>query len=753
MSIISSEVEIAFNVAVFDARARRHEYVTLEHLLLALLEESETVKIVEACGGDVASIKKSLNEFLSEISPMSDSPQSESPEPVDAFQRVIERAVLHLRSAEKTGPVSGGDILVSLFDEKESHAVYSLEKAGVTRYGVVKYISHGPILGDTGELFPEPGPQKGDDQQPADFSAPSRSPLEAFTVNLLDKASKGLIDPLIGREKELLRTALVLCRRRKNNPLFVGDSGVGKTALVEGLAMNIHKGDVPDGLKGAELYSLDMGALLAGTRYRGDFEARLKGVLGELKEKEKAILFIDEMHTIVGGGATSGGAMDTSNLLKPSLSSGEIRCIGSTTYQEYRSYIEKDRALARRFQRIDVDEPDIEESIKILGGLKKYYEQHHKVKYTGKAIRGAVELAARYINDRKLPDKAIDVIDEAGAFYTINPQQKGSAVIGLKAIEGIVAKMAKIPSKNISTSDKKQLESLAENLKAVVFGQDQAVEELDRAIKMSRSGLSHPDKPVGSFLFTGPTGVGKTEMARQLAVILGINFIRFDMSEYSERHTVSRLIGAPPGYVGFDQGGLLTDSINKNPYSVLLLDEIEKAHVDLFNILLQVMDHAALTDNNGKKSDFRNVIVIMTSNTGAKELAENSIGFRERDSGKGGIGKKAIKNTFSPEFINRLDSMVTFNRLTQQDMEKVVDKLVLELQKQLRDKKISLKLSAEARKMLAQKGYDPVYGARSLVRLVNTEVKKHLVEDILFGKLSKGGEVHITVVDGAIAFS
>jgi ATP-dependent Clp protease ATP-binding subunit ClpA len=630
--------------------------------------------------------------------------------------------------------------------------VYFLEQAGITRFEVVSYLAHGaPKVEDAGyDSFEE---DKEDIRPLREGVKPSGDPLDTFTVNLVNKASKGLIDPIIGREVELTRTVQTLCRRRKNNPLLVGEPGVGKTAIAEGLALKIYEGNVPEILKDAELYLLDMGALLAGTRYRGDFEQRLKCVVNSLKKKKHAILFIDEIHTIIGGGATSGGAMDASNLLKPFLASGELKCIGSTTFHEYRSYFEKDRALARRFQKIEIDEPTIEETFKILKGLKSYYEKHHNIKFTMPALRAAVELSAKYINERKLPDKAIDVIDEVGAAMRIRPERKKKSVVGINEIESVVATMARIPARNVSCSDKKQLESLDRDLKLKVFGQDKAIQALAGAIKLSRAGLSHPEKPIGSFLFTGPTGVGKTEVAKQLAEIMGVKFLRYDMSEYSERHTVSRLIGAPPGYVGFDQGGLLTEAINQNPYSVLLLDEIEKAHPDLFNILLQIMDHAALTDNNGKKADFRNVILIMTSNVGARELAKGNIGFSKEGDAKVGSNEEAIKNTFSPEFRNRLDGTIAFAQLDYKIMERIVDKFVVELESQLSDKKVCLHLTAEARRWLAKKGHDPVYGARPLGRLISEKIKQPLAEEILFGKLEKGGHVRIGLKGEEMTFS
>ena len=751
MSLISHEVEIAFNVASADARSRRHEFITLEHLLYALLHDAETAGIVEYCGGEPETIKNELNNFLNkEFTPLPEDNEVK-PEPTIAFQRTIQRAAIHLRSSEKDGQITGADLIVSLFDEPDSFAAYSLKKLGITRYHIVNYLAHGiPGTGEPGEILPDI--EKEEDGIPKEDKRPGKSPLDLFTVNLIEKAAKGEIDPIIGRTAELTRTIHTLCRRRKNNPLFVGDSGVGKTAIAEGLALRIFEGKVPDILKDAVIFSLDMGSLLAGTKYRGDFETRLKGVLKSLKKLKNTVLFIDEIHTIVGGGATSGGAMDASNLLKPSLASGELKCIGSTTYNDYRNYFEKDRALARRFQKIEVNEPSLDESIQILKGLKSHYEKFHNVRFTMSALRAAVELSAKYINDRKLPDKAIDVIDEVGASMKILPPYKQKTTIGTKEIEQIVAGIARIPAKTVSTSDKKHLKTLERDLKLQIFGQDKAIKALSSAIKLSRAGLSHPEKPIGSYLFTGPTGVGKTEVGKQLAHIMGVKFLRFDMSEYSERHTVSRLIGAPPGYVGFDQGGLLTEAVNQSPYSVLLLDEMEKAHPDLFNILLQVMDYATLTDNNGKKADFRNVILIMTSNVGARELARETIGFGKDESAKKSGSDKPLKETFSPEFRNRLDAVITFSQLGIDIIERIVDKFIIELETQLIDKKVLLRLTPEARTWLAKKGYDPVYGARPLARVIHQEIKQSLGNEILFGKLEKGGTVEIGLKDEKLTF-
>jgi ATP-dependent Clp protease ATP-binding subunit ClpA len=659
---------------------------------------------------------------------------------------VLQRAVIHAQSAEKK-EINGGNLLIAMFREPDSYAVYLLQEQGITRFDLVNYISHGISKIAAAEEWSQSEEEQSEEEKP-DRRV---KPLEAFAVNLVAKAQQGNIDPLIGRDDEIERTIHVLCRRRKNNPIYVGDPGVGKTALAEGLALKIHNGEVPDVLKDAVIYALDMGALLAGTKFRGDFEARLKGVLAGLKKLPNSILFIDEIHTIVGAGATSGGSMDASNILKPALASGELKCIGSTTYHDYKSYFERDRALARRFQRIEVPEPSQDEAYKILEGLKPHYEKHHGVHYSTGAIRAAVELSAKHINDRKLPDKAIDVIDEVGAAVKIQPPDKRKKTIGAKDIEKIVAKIAKIPPRSVSTSDKEQLQNLDRDLKLTVFGQDTAIDTLTSTIRLSRSGLGHPEKPIGCFLFSGPTGVGKTEVAKQLAHTMGIEFIRFDMSEYMEKHTVSRLIGAPPGYVGFDQGGLLTDAINRNPYAVLLLDEIEKAHPDLFNILLQVMDHAALTDNNGKKADFRNIILIMTTNAGAREMSGTPLGFGARSNA--GKGKEAIEKMFSPEFRNRLDAMIVFNSLSMEIIERVVDKFIIELDHQLNEKKVFLQLTVRARRWLAKKGYDPSFGARPMARLIQNEIKRVLADEILFGRLQSGGKVEVDENEGKLAFT
>ncbi|HSK31005.1 MAG TPA: ATP-dependent Clp protease ATP-binding subunit ClpA [Candidatus Limnocylindria bacterium] len=745
--MISKDLEATLNLALKEAKSRRHEYVSLEHLLYALLRDKDGKAAIVACGGDTERLGKSLEEFFNGQLEALPEGWDQEPQQTMSFHRVLQRAVIHAQSAERK-EINGGNVLIALYREPESYAVYLLEEQGITRFDVVNYVSHGVSKIPSEEEPEAPGEEEQDEE-----GRPARrvNPLEAFTVNLVDKAAQGHIDPLIGREDEIERTIHVLCRRRKNNPIYVGDPGVGKTAIAEGLALKIQKGEVPDALKDGVIYALDMGALLAGTKFRGDFEARLKGVLNGLKKQPNSILFIDEIHTIVGAGATSGGSMDASNILKPALASGELKCIGSTTYHDYKSYFERDRALARRFQKIEVPEPSQHEAIQILEGLKPHYEKHHGVHYSSGAIRAAVKLSAKHINDRRLPDKAIDVIDEVGAAVKIQPVEKRRKMIVPKDIERIVAKIAKIPPRTVSTSDKEQLQNLERDLKLVVFGQDTAIETLASTIKLSRSGLGHPEKPIGCFLFAGPTGVGKTELAKQLALTMGIEFLRFDMSEYMEKHTVSRLIGAPPGYVGFDQGGLLTDAINRNPYAVLLLDEIEKAHPDLFNLLLQVMDHATLTDNNGKKADFRNIVLIMTTNAGAREMSGTPIGFGARSNV--GKGKEAIEKMFSPEFRNRLDSIITFNPLSSENIERVVDKFIIELDHQLNDKKVFLHLTPKARRWFAERGYDPTFGARPMARLIQNEIKRVLADDILFGKLQNGGKVEVDEDDGRLTFS
>ena len=744
--MISKELEGTLNSALKEAKSRRHEYVCLEHLLYALLQDKDASGAIINCGGDIDRLRKGLEEFFQTHLETLPGGSDHQPQQTLSFHRVLQRAVIHAQSAEKK-EINGGNLLIAMFREPDSYAVYLLQEQGITRFDLVNYVSHGISKIAAAEEWSQSEEEQSEEEKP-DRRV---KPLEAFAVNLVAKAQQGNIDPLIGRDDEIERTIHVLCRRRKNNPIYVGDPGVGKTALAEGLALKIHHGKVPDVLKNAVIYALDMGALLAGTKFRGDFEARLKGVLAGLKKLPNSILFIDEIHTIVGAGATSGGSMDASNILKPALASGELKCIGSTTYHDYKSYFERDRALARRFQRIEVPEPSQDEAYKILEGLKPHYEKHHGVHYSTGAIRAAVQLSAKHINDRKLPDKAIDVIDEVGAAVKIQPADKRKKSIGAKDIERIVAKIAKIPPRSVSTSDKEQLQNLDRDLKLTVFGQDTAIDTLTSTIRLSRSGLGHPEKPIGCFLFSGPTGVGKTEVAKQLAHTMGIEFIRFDMSEYMEKHTVSRLIGAPPGYVGFDQGGLLTDAINRNPYAVLLLDEIEKAHPDLFNILLQVMDHAALTDNNGKKADFRNIILIMTTNAGAREMSGTPLGFGARSNA--GKGKEAIEKMFSPEFRNRLDAMIVFNSLSMDIIERVVDKFIIELDHQLNERKVFLQLTVKARRWLAEKGYDPSFGARPMARLIQNEIKRVLADEILFGRLQSGGKVEVDENEGKLAFT
>jgi ATP-dependent Clp protease ATP-binding subunit ClpA len=747
--MISKDLEATLNLALKEAKSRRHEYVSLEHLLYALLRDPDGKSAIVACGGDIERLNKALTEFFDGQMEKLPAGLDRDPQQTLSFHRVLQRAVIHAQSAERK-EVNGANILIAMFREADSYAVYLLEEQGISRFDLVNYVSHG--VSKVGGEDEAAQPDEGDEEHEGGERPAKRvNPLEAFTVNLVEKASQGNIDPLIGRDDEIERTIHVLCRRRKNNPIYVGDPGVGKTAIAEGLALKIHHGEVPDALKSAVIYALDMGALLAGTKFRGDFEARLKGVLNRLKKQPNSILFIDEIHTIVGAGATSGGSMDASNILKPMLASGELKCIGSTTYHDYKSYFERDRALARRFQKIEISEPSQDEAIKILEGLKPHYEKHHGVHYSSGAIRAAVKLSAKHINDRRLPDKAIDVIDEVGAAVKIQPADKRRKMIGAKDIERIVAKIAKIPPRSVSSSDKEQLQNLDRDLKLVVFGQDQAIEMLASTIKLSRSGLGLPEKPIGCFLFAGPTGVGKTELAKQLARTMGIEFLRFDMSEYMEKHTVSRLIGAPPGYVGFDQGGLLTDAINRNPYAVLLLDEIEKAHPDLFNILLQVMDHATLTDNNGKKADFRNIVLIMTTNAGAREMSGAPLGFGAQSNL--GKGKEAIEKMFSPEFRNRLDAMITFNPLSEENIERVVDKFIIELDQQLNERKVFLQLTDKARRWFAVRGYDPTFGARPMARLIQNEIKRVLADEILFGKLQNGGKVEVDENDGKLVFS
>ncbi|MBK9130851.1 MAG: ATP-dependent Clp protease ATP-binding subunit ClpA [Gammaproteobacteria bacterium] len=742
--MLSKDVEYTLNVAFQEARDKNHEFITVEHLLLALLDNTAAAAILRSCGADLDSLKHDLTVFLEETTPILQDDGRDT-QPTLGFQRVLQRAVFHVQSSGKR-EVGAANLLVAIFGEQDSQAVYCLNTQNITRLDIVNYISHG-ITKVEGEEESE-GMLSSEGETEAE--APARSPLENYATNLNQRARMGMIDPLIGRDQELQRMIQVLCRRRKNNPLLVGEAGVGKTAIAEGLAKKIIDGDVPDVLAQSTVYSLDMGALLAGTKYRGDFEKRLKGILTQLRKEPGAILFIDEIHTIIGAGSTSGGVMDASNLIKPMLSSGELRCIGSTTYQEYRTIFEKDRALARRFQKIDVTEPTVDETFRILQGLKARFEQHHKVKYSREALRIACELSARYINDRHLPDKAIDVIDEAGAYQRLLPPSKRKKTIGTREIEAIVAKIARIPAKTVSNSDKDKLRTLDRDLKMVVFGQDEAIESLANAIKMARSGLGNAEKPIGSFLFAGPTGVGKTEVTRQLAKILGIELIRFDMSEYMERHTVSRLIGAPPGYVGFDQGGLLTEGVNKHPHAVLLLDEIEKAHPDVFNLLLQVMDHGTLTDNNGRKADFRNVIVVMTTNAGAEQTSRASIGFTQQDHSTDAM--EIIKRGFTPEFRNRLDGIIQFKPLSPQTISHVVDKFLIELEHQLEEKKVTLHIDDSVREWLAVHGFDPKMGARPMARTIQESIKRPLAEELLFGRLSKGGRVHISVTQDKLAF-
>jgi ATP-dependent Clp protease ATP-binding subunit ClpA len=753
--MLTKELQQTIQRAIDEAAKRRHEYVTLEHLLYALLTEKTGSTVIRHCGGDIAVLKQELEQFMTERLESLPKGIKFTPGHTTVFERVIESA---FRQAQASGQatIDGGNILAAMFQERRSHAVYLLQKQHIDRLDVLQYISHGISKLDTGEEETAT-PGSPEDEEGAARSA--RDPLSAFTVNLIARAKANKIDPLIGREAEIKRTVHVLCRRRKNNPVYVGDPGVGKTAIAEGLALKIQRGEVPEALQNAEVYALDMGALLAGTKYRGQFEERLKAVIKALQQKPGVILFIDEIHTIVRAGAVEGGSMDASNILKPALANGELRCIGSTTYPEYKAAFERDKALARRFQKIDISEPSLAETIDILAGLKRYYEEHHGVTYSQEAITAAAELSAKHITDRLLPDKAIDVIDEVGAAVKLlSPEERPTREITVHDIEQVVASMAKIPPRSVSSSDKVRLQHLEQELKAVIYGQDHTIEQVVKAIKLARAGLGTPTKPVGSFLFSGPTGVGKTELAKQLARVLGVQFLRFDMSEYMEKHTVSRLIGAPPGYVGFDQGGLLTDAINKTPYAVLVLDEIEKAHPDVFNILLQVMDHATLTDNNGKKADFRNVILIMTTNAGAREQSSEEIGFRTAVPAAGaGVRsamasktKNAIERTFSPEFRNRLDAWIQFNQLTMADVERVVDKFIDELQTQLTEKQVTVTLTTAARSWLAQQGFDRLYGARPMARLIQKKVKEPLAEEILFGTLQKGGRVVVDAQDDDI---
>lgn len=750
--MLSKELEVTLNLAFKGARSKRHEFMTVEHLLLALIDNESAVDVLKSCGAKVGVLRQELVEFVDSTTPLIPETDGErETQPTLGFQRVLQRAVFHVQSSGKS-EVTGANVLVAIFSEQESQAVYYLKQQSVARIDVVNYITHG-ITKVSGESSPnggDPGPEQADDEAVSTSSdTATANPLDSYATNLNVMAEEGRIDPLIGRDLEVERVVQILSRRRKNNPLLTGESGVGKTAIAEGLAKRIVDEEVPEVLNGSVVYSLDLGSLLAGTKYRGDFEKRFKGLLAELKKREGAILFIDEIHTIIGAGAASGGVMDASNLLKPLLTTGELRCIGSTTFQEYRGIFDKDRALSRRFQKVDVEEPSVEDTYKILKGLKSNFEEHHGLKYTDPALRAAAELAGKYINDRFMPDKAIDVIDEAGAFQQLQAPAKRKKQIGVKDIEEVIAKIAKIPAKTVSSSDREQLAKLEETLSMTVFGQGEAIKTIDSAIKLSRAGLSVEEKPIGSFLFSGPTGVGKTELCRQLSRALGVELIRFDMSEYMEAHTVSRLIGAPPGYVGFDQGGLLTEAVTKQPHSVVLLDEIEKAHPDVFNLLLQVMDHGQLTDNNGRTADFRNVVFIMTTNAGAEASSRASIGFTKQDHTTDAM--EVIKRTFSPEFRNRLDAIVQFGALDIKVIRTVVDKFLMQLQTQLDDKKVTMDVSEEARDWLAENGYDVAMGARPMARIIQEKIKKPLAELVLFGELSeRGGTVAITVEDDAL---
>lgn len=745
--MLSKDLELTLNSAFKEARAKRHEFMTVEHLLLALLDNHAAADVLSACAADIPQLRRDLVEFIDSTTPLiPKNDDNRETQPTLGFQRVLQRAVFHVQSSGKK-EVTGANVLVAIFSEQESQAVYFLKQQSISRIDVVNFIAHGisKVQSDDQHHANEFNQdQNGEEGGPEG----SGNPLDSFATNLNEAAARGRIDPLVGRDYEVDRVVQILSRRRKNNPLLVGETGVGKTAIAEGLAKRIVDKNVPDIMIGAQVYSLDLGALLAGTKYRGDFEKRLKALLAELKKRDKAILFIDEIHTIIGAGAASGGVMDASNLLKPMLSSGELRCIGSTTFQEFRGIFEKDSALTRRFQKIDVNEPSVDETYRILKGLKTRFEEHHHLKYTDKALKAAAELADRYITDRHLPDKAIDVIDEAGAAERLKPESKRKKSIGVTDVERVVAAIARIPAKSVSKDDKEVLANLERNLKMTVFGQDEAIENISSAIKLARAGLKSVQKPIGSFLFAGPTGVGKTEVSKQLAESLGIELLRFDMSEYMERHTASRLIGAPPGYVGFDQGGLLTDGVNRHPHCVLLLDEIEKAHPDVFNLLLQIMDHGTLTDNNGRKTDFRNVILILTSNAGAQELGRRSVGFTTQDHSTDGM--EVIKKTFTPEFRNRLDGIVQFSALSKEVVLNVVDKFLVELQAQLDDKRVHMEIEQSAREWLAEKGYDPAMGARPMARLIQEKIKRPLADMILFGALSQGGTVTIAVNNGEL---
>ncbi|MFA5702096.1 MAG: ATP-dependent Clp protease ATP-binding subunit ClpA [Advenella sp.] len=744
--MISQELEVSLHMAFVDARSSRHEFITVEHLLLALLDNAAALDVLKACDADIESLRGKLRKFVNENTPVVPGDEEVDTQPTLGFQRVIQRAIMHVSSnGSNKKPATGANVLVAIFSEKDSHAVFFLQEENITRLDVVNYISHGI------SKLPPPKEERHEEsvassREPSDFD---KSPLALYAQDLNANAQEGKIDPLIGRDPEIERVIQILCRRRKNNPLLVGEAGVGKTAIAEGLALRIENSEVPDILSSARVYALDMGALLAGTKYRGDFEQRLKAVLKQLEEHENAVLFIDEIHTLIGAGSASGGTMDASNLLKPALSSGKLRCMGATTYKEYRGIFEKDHALSRRFQKVDVVEPSVEQTIQILRGLKSKFEEHHGVRYSSAALVAAAELSARHINDRHLPDKAIDVIDEAGAAQRLLPKSRQKKVIGKAEVEAIVAKMARIPPQSVSTDDRNKLATLERDLKTVVFGQNDAITALAAAIKMSRSGLGKPDKPIGSFLFSGPTGVGKTEVARQLAFTLGVELVRFDMSEYMERHAVSRLIGAPPGYVGFDQGGLLTEAITKQPHCVLLLDEIEKAHPDIFNILLQVMDHGTLTDNNGRKADFRNVILIMTTNAGAEMLNKPTIGFAA--SRQVGDEMAEIKRLFTPEFRNRLDAIIPFAALNKEVILRVVDKFLIELEEQLHAKRVEVTFTDELRAYLADKGFDPLMGARPMQRLIQDVIRRALADELLFGKLANGGAVRVDIKDEQVS--
>jgi ATP-dependent Clp protease ATP-binding subunit ClpA len=738
--VLSQELEFCLNDAFAGAREARHEFMTVEHLLLAIVDAPKVREVLKSCGADTAKLKTELKQFIDQTTPRLPTGEDRDVQPTLGFQRVLQRAVFHVQSSGKK-EVTVANVLVAIFSEKQSHAAYLLSMQDVSRLDVVNFIAHGlSKAGGEERNDREEGGASTDAEREGDGGG---NALEKYATNLNDSARKGKIDPLIGRKLEVERTIEILCRRRKNNPLYVGEAGVGKTAIAEGLARMIVENQVPDVLLDATIYSLDMGSLVAGTKYRGDFEKRLKAVLAEVKKQPGAILFIDEIHTVIGAGAASGGVMDASNLIKPALANGELRCIGSTTYNEYRGIFEKDHALARRFQKIDITEPSVQDTVDILRGLKSRYEEHHGIKYEDDALRAAAELAARHINDRHMPDKAIDVVDEAGANLRLQPVEHRAASVTVTQIENVVARIARIPPKNVSLSDRDVLKNLERNLKLTIFGQDKAIEALSASIKMSRSGLGDQRKPVGSFLFSGPTGVGKTEVTRQLAIAMGVEFVRFDMSEYMERHTVSRLIGAPPGYVGFDQGGLLTEAIAKHPHCVLLLDEIEKAHPDVFNLLLQVMDHGTLTDNNGRKADFRHVIIVMTTNAGAFEMSRPSIGFTQSDTGTDAM--EAIRRLFSPEFRNRLDSVIQFSGLDENTIERVVDKLLVEAEAQLEQKRVSISVDDPARRWIAKRGYDPKMGARPMARVIQEFIKRPLAEELLFGKLVNGGHVEVTL--------